>query len=374
MSIKRLLIISDTKIQKRGDHIFGFPSVVKELSVFFQLSKQIHWIVVDDSGSKINDSFLLIPSNVNLHLIPNLSFKDSRSILRLFIDIVKVISTILFLIPHFDLIHVRGPNPVTLLSLLISRFHKGKLWWFKYANNWIDTFHRPLWRFQKYLMRNSPYSVVSVNGFWPNEPRHIFGLENPCITKMQLEIGHSINKDFNGLFKLVFVGRLESAKGIDILLESIPNLPLNKIAEWVFIGDGPLREDLKEIFYRVRIPVRFMGFVNQDQVHDELKSAHFLVLPSKSEGFPKVVAEAWNYGCIPIVSSIGCIPHYVKHGENGFLVEMLSANVLTFVISEALSVNSTDLKCISSRGSIISHRFTYDHYSKRLKEIMLNGN
>ena len=368
MPIKRLLIISDTKIQKRGNLFFGFPSVVMELNVFFQLSNHIDWIVVDDTDSKLNNSFLLIPSNVNLHLIPNLSFKDSRSTMLLFFDIIKVISKLLSIIPHFDIIHVRGPNPVMLVSLLLSRLIKSKVWWFKYANNWNDTINRPFWRFQKYLMRNSPYSIGSINGIWPNEPTNIYGFENPCITLQQLEIGKSINKDFCGTFKLVFVGRLESAKGVDILLESIPDLPLQKITECVFIGDGPLSETLNKRFKSLPINVRFLGYVNQEQVHHELKDAHFLVLPSRSEGFPKVVAEAWNYGCIPIVSSIGSIPHYVKHGENGFLIETLSASVLTFVISEAFSINSTTLKSISSQGNLIAQQFTYDHYLKRLKE------
>ena len=44
------------------------------------------------------------------------------------------------------------------------------------------------------------------------------------------------------------------------------------------------------------------------------------VLPSYSEGFPKVIAEAMNFGCIPIVSDISCIRQYIINGKNGFLI------------------------------------------------------
>lgn len=49
---------------------------------------------------------------------------------------------------------------------------------------------------------------------------------------------------------MVFAGRIDSEKGLDFLLEIIPKLPNEKIQEWVFIGDGSLREKLEIEFKR----------------------------------------------------------------------------------------------------------------------------
>ena len=51
----------------------------------------------------------------------------------------------------------------------------------------------------------------------------------------------------------------------------------------------------------------------------------FIILPSKSEGFPKVIGEAMNYGCIPIVSDVSCISQYIQNGVNGFLIKPITS-------------------------------------------------
>jgi glycosyltransferase involved in cell wall biosynthesis len=49
--------------------------------------------------------------------------------------------------------------------------------------------------------------------------------------------------------------------------------------------------------------------------------AHVLVLTSESEGFPKVIAEAMAFGCIPIATAVGAIPEMLNHGECAFLTD-----------------------------------------------------
>lgn len=124
----------------------------------------------------------------------------------------------------------------------------------------------------------------------------------------------------------------------------------------------------------MNINTRFLGFVEQELVHKELQEAHFLVLPSKSEGFPKVVAEAWNYGCIPICSAVGSIPHYLENEKNGFLMSELNSISLLQTINVAFFLNSKELKKIAKNGSIGSTEFRFENYLKNLEEKIFHGN
>src|SRR5690606_34200508 len=48
--------------------------------------------------------------------------------------------------------------------------------------------------------------------------------------------------------------------------------------------------------------------------------SHFLILASKSEGWPKAVAEAMFFGCILIVTPVSCVPWMLNYGSRGILI------------------------------------------------------
>ena len=80
----------------------------------------------------------------------------------------------------------------------------------------------------------------------------------------------------------------------------------------------------------IDVDILFHGFVNRKRLFNIFSKSHFIVLPSQSEGFPKVIAEASNFGCIPIVSNVGSISQYIKDQENGFLWQSEKMNFLSF--------------------------------------------
>ena len=53
--------------------------------------------------------------------------------------------------------------------------------------------------------------------------------------------------------------------------------------------------------------------------------AHFLIFISKSEGWPKVVAEAMFWKCLPISTDVSCVAYMLDYGKRGTIV---SPNVL----------------------------------------------
>jgi glycosyltransferase involved in cell wall biosynthesis len=373
MSNKKLIIISDTRIQNINGTIYGFPSVVLELNIFVNLFEQIHWIVVDDSLSSVNESFLPIPKNISLHHIPDLTLKGRKSKFNLLLEIIKTFFKVSKLIQGFDVIHVRGPNPIMLISLVISRINRKKLWWFKYANNWVDTTGRPFWKVQKFLLQNSPYSVVTLNGTWPNEPKYIKSFENPCLSEAEVNDGRLIikSKSYKKSINLLFVGRLEFQKGVGKLLEWLENNDNSKIGQLYIVGGGKNQDYFLNIIKnnsQLRNRVVFVGTVNRVKLIEYYKMCHFLILPTfASEGFPKVIAEASAYGCIPVSTSVSCIQQYIRHGINGYDWE-------TWRRDSADILENDDLNNIGLVANNMSRLFTYERYQIKLKEILFNGN
>jgi glycosyltransferase involved in cell wall biosynthesis len=47
-----------------------------------------------------------------------------------------------------------------------------------------------------------------------------------------------------------------------------------------------------------------------------------VVLPSESEGWPKVIAEGMFWGCLPIATRVSCLPNMLDNGNRGLLLDM----------------------------------------------------
>ncbi len=99
---------------------------------------------------------------------------------------------------------------------------------------------------------------------------------------------------------------------------------------------------------------------------------HVLLLPSDSEGFPKVVAEGANYGCIPIVSDISCLSQYVKNNVNGYVMSSLDTEGLLYSVRRLISLSGDDIKQMAQAAFEMSEHFTYDYYNIRITRDILS--
>jgi glycosyltransferase involved in cell wall biosynthesis len=124
--------------------------------------------------------------------------------------------------------------------------------------------------------------------------------------------------------RLLFVGALETAKGIKYLLEAMVRL-IRTSGEYTLniCGDGPERQALEQLTDRLglRSVVHFSGHIRWgEELIRIYRDSDILVHPSLSEGVPKVVLEAMANGVAVIATTVGGIPRIVTHEENGLLV------------------------------------------------------
>jgi glycosyltransferase involved in cell wall biosynthesis len=126
---------------------------------------------------------------------------------------------------------------------------------------------------------------------------------------------------------IVFIGRLERAKGLFDLVEAMPKILDRVKAELVLIGDGPDAEDLKAAVGKAGLTdhVHFVGAVMNKDVPSYLRSAAVLAAPSRTTrkwaeqvGMSAIQAMACG---IPVVSTpSGSIAEFIDDGVTGLLV------------------------------------------------------
>ncbi len=128
-------------------------------------------------------------------------------------------------------------------------------------------------------------------------------------------------------------GRLVREKGVLDLLSAYAELDEEMRSQigLVFVGDGPLREVLRERATGIHPgSVKFCGWVHREQLPEIYALADALVFPTHSDPWGLVVNEAMACG-LPIIASevAGCVPDLVENAWNGFVVPARNPEELT---------------------------------------------
>jgi glycosyltransferase involved in cell wall biosynthesis len=117
-----------------------------------------------------------------------------------------------------------------------------------------------------------------------------------------------------GEIMVLFVGRLERDKGVDVLLRASAQVRDPRVRLWL-IGEGSQRQDLEALTHQLGIHhrVKFVGEVRQ--VWPYLMAADLFTLPSYYEGLSYAVLEALSAGLPCLVSDVS--DHQNMIGQRG---------------------------------------------------------
>lgn len=125
---------------------------------------------------------------------------------------------------------------------------------------------------------------------------------------------------------ILYVGRIEPLKGLDILLRAAALLSHASNIRILIVGGNP-HEDAE--FERLNMLadclqvsdiVTFTGSVNQEFLPTYYSAADIFVLPSWYESFGLAALEAMSCGTPVVVSRVGGLTTFIEHGKTGYLV------------------------------------------------------
>jgi glycosyltransferase involved in cell wall biosynthesis len=137
---------------------------------------------------------------------------------------------------------------------------------------------------------------------------------------------------------VLFLGRLAPVKGPDVLVEATSRGVLAQTgSQLVIVGAGPLASHVRRAAAQDPARIILRDTVNRSEVGAWLGAADLLVLPSRSEGLPHAVLEAFSVGVPVLASAVGGVPEVVVDGDSGWLVEPGCAVSLERALRGALS-------------------------------------
>jgi glycosyltransferase involved in cell wall biosynthesis len=121
-----------------------------------------------------------------------------------------------------------------------------------------------------------------------------------------------------GRFVLLTVAHLIKAKGIEVLIRTLADLP-ESIVLWI-VGDGEESEKLRQLCSELHLTSRVYFYGLQKNVAPFMQAADCFVCPSLwAEAAGLVNLEASASGLPVIASRVGGLPEYVEDGRTGLL-------------------------------------------------------
>jgi len=170
----------------------------------------------------------------------------------------------------------------------------------------------------------------------------------------------------------LFVGVLERYKAVEVLADAwrlaAPRVPAARLR---LVGRGTMREVAEGLVAEFPGRVSWTESLTTSQVAVAMDDATLLVLPSRSEGLPRIVVEAFCRGRAVIGARVGGIPDIVEEGVNGLLVASEDAAALADALVRILSDAALAERLgAGARGTADAWLASPEDYARRVRELV----
>lgn len=353
--------------------LYAYAPYVREMNLWIQNVDEV-LLVAPFSDSKPNAIHLAYEDKTIQFLeIPSFTAIGLKAKFSALLKMPKIIKILFKTMRQADHIHLRCPGNVGLLGCIVQIFFPNTPKTAKYAGNWDPKSKQPVsYRFQKWILGNTFLTKnmqVLVYGEWPEQTKNI----KPFFTATYSEKDKKpfINRNLEDKIKLLFAGTLAKGKRPLYAVQLTEKLYQNgfDVALSLF-GDGPERDKLQDYISKNNLEniVFLMGNQTKERVQEAYENSHFMILPSQSEGWPKVVAEAMFWGCVPVSSRVSCVSNMLDNGGRGLLLEMdleVDYQNLATLIKQPNEYQSKAEKAV-----LWSRKYTLDYFENEIKLLL----
>jgi glycosyltransferase involved in cell wall biosynthesis len=174
---------------------------------------------------------------------------------------------------------------------------------------------------------------------------------------------------------ILYIGRIVSTKNLGVVILAFSNVIKSfPAATLVIVGNGPMREEWERLarIKGLENNVDFVGHVSEYTKQKLLGSCSALVLPSKMEGFGRVIIEAFAMYKPVLVSSIRSLSEVVENGKDGFLIPPDNFEMWAERIKFLLANTEACRKMGENGRKKVEEKFNLKIISNKIEELYLS--
>jgi glycosyltransferase involved in cell wall biosynthesis len=162
------------------------------------------------------------------------------------------------------------------------------------------------------------------------------------------------------------VGRVDYQKAPEIFIDAIAALGRPDVYA-VWIGDGPMRQQLERRAARRGLAERFICTGHRHDVPDLLTGLDVFAMASRYEGLPCAVAEAMTAGLPVVATAVNSVPEVVVPGETGLLAAPERPDQLAAAIRFMLDKPAEAARMAAAGRQLVAGRFSTEALAQVLE-------
>lgn len=203
------------------------------------------------------------------------------------------------------------------------------------TSKYLDQYESPIWK--KIVSLTYPLAdiIVVPTKSVKNDLINNFGINRNKIVVIPSWVEKREKSAVKKIFEGIYVGRLSTEKGIEVVIDlarEIKKRNLNyKIA---VVGEGIMADYLNNLIIENKIGKYLvnLGYQQQSEVMELIKKSRLLLLPSRNEGMPMAVLEAYSMGVPAAVTPFPGAGEIVINNKTGILTKMESKDYINKVL------------------------------------------
>lgn len=356
-----------------NEEYFAYSPYVREMNIWAKHVDKIVIVAPLNLTKKTAIEVVYEHKSLDFRKVSKFNFLNLKSSFTTVFLLPKISFEIYKAMKISDHIHLRCPGNMGLLGSIIQILFPSKPKTAKYAGNWDPNAKQPLsYSMQKWILSNTFLTKkmqVLVYGEWENSAKNI----KPFFTASYHDIDKVTvsTKELTGVISFVFAGTLANGKNPLYAVKLIEALKLKgNNVQLLLFGEGNERTQIEKYIddQKLNNYVICYGNQNQDEIKKAYQRSHFVILPSKSEGWPKVIAEGMFWGCLPISTKVSCVPNMLDNGKRGLLLDMIFDDDLKQIQSLL-----TDNKLYQEKvGKALnwSRKYTLDFFENEIRMLL----
>ena len=367
------VIITHVQHIKENSKYFGYAPYVREMNIWLKYVEKVTVVAPIEKSKLDNIHSAYNHKNIVFKEVSDFNIISISNTLSALIKLPSIIWTIFFAMKSADHIHLRCPGNMGLLASLVQILFPLTPKTAKYAGNWDPNAKQPLtYKIQKWILNNTFLTrnmQVLVYGDWKGNSKNIKPFFTATYSESKKEL--ILPRNLKQPIKFIFVGTFSIGKMPLYAIQMVEKLKNEGVDVHLnLFGDGVLRKDLENYIKTNKLDsfIHLKGNQQKDIIELAYKESQFLILASKSEGWPKVVAEAMFWGCLPLTTNVSCVNYMIDNENRGHLLSLRLEDDVKMV-SDLIKNEMNYLKmCIEARDW--SQLYTTEYFENEIANLL----
>lgn len=357
----RFAVFTHVEHYQNQNQLTAYAPYVREMNIWFRQVENVEVVAPLNQGRA---KYTVLPykaKGIRLVQIRAINFLSLKNSLYSLAVTPLILLRIFSAMRRADHLHIRCPGNIGMLASIVQILFPSKPKTVKYAGNWVESKGQPLsYRFQKWLLKNAFLSKnirVLVYAGPQEKSKNILPFFTASFSESDKE---AFKKEFSFPIKFIFVGSLVKGKQPLFAIDFVEKLFRRGMpCSLEVYGTGDQFEYLNSYIGERHLHqyIKLKGSREFNELKQAYKKAHFVILPSKSEGWPKAIAEGMFYGCIPICTMVSCVPWMLGEGKRGVLIKDI-AGKNDYAINEVQEL-------VNNKGLLIEKSFLAQNWARK---------